>query len=161
MDTNTNTDIAETRASASAADSAARPTPRTVAFVASYYPPHMGGVENCVARIAQALAAEPDFTPVVITTRQSGLRTSDGVEDGVRVIRLGVWTRLSNSPISPLWPFQVRRWLRRTGAELVNAHAPVPGLADVAILVSGKRRTVFTYHAGTMRKDGEIGRAHV
>jgi glycosyltransferase involved in cell wall biosynthesis len=46
----------------------------------------------------------------------------------------------------------VRRWLRRTGAEIVNAHAPVPGLGDVAILAAGSRRTVLTYHAGTMRK---------
>jgi glycosyltransferase involved in cell wall biosynthesis len=129
---------------------------RTVAFVSAYYPPKIGGVENYVACVARAMAGQEDLAPVVITTRPSGLRTTVGVEDGVRVIRLGAWLRLSNSPISPLWPFQVRWWLRRTGAQVVNAHAPVPGLADVAIAVSGKRRTVLTYHAGTMHK-GEPG----
>jgi glycosyltransferase involved in cell wall biosynthesis len=34
----------------------------------------------------------------------------------------------------------------------VNAHAPVPGLGDVAVLVSGERPVAFTYHAGTMHK---------
>ena len=125
---------------------------RTVAFVTAYYPPHMGGVENYVARVAGALAQVDDLEPVVITTRDSGWRTTVDVEGGVKVVRLRAWLKVSNSPISPLWPVQVRRWLRKTGAQVVNAHAPVPGLADVAVAVSGRRRTVLTYHAGTMRK---------
>lgn len=125
---------------------------RTVAFVTAYYPPHMGGVENYVARVAGALAQVEDLEPVVITTRDSGWRTTVDVEGGVKVVRLRAWLKVSNSPISPLWPVQVRRWLRKTGAQVVNAHAPVPGLADVAVAVSGRRRTVLTYHAGTMRK---------
>ena len=125
---------------------------RTVAFVTAYYPPHMGGVENYVARVAGALAQAEDLEPVVITTRDSGWRTTVDVEGGVKVVRLRAWLKVSNSPISPLWPVQVRRWLRKTGATVVNAHAPVPGLADIAVAVSGRRRTVLTYHAGTMRK---------
>ena len=125
---------------------------RTVVFVTAYYPPHMGGVENYVARVAGALAKVEDLEPVVITTRDSGWRTTIDVEGGVKVVRLRAWLKVSNSPISPLWPVQVRRWLRKTGAQVVNAHAPVPGLADVAVAVSGRRRTVLTYHAGTMRK---------
>lgn len=131
---------------------------RTVAFVSAYYPPKIGGVENYVARVARAVAEEPDLEPVVITS-QPGWRTSVGTEDGVRVIRLGAWLRLSNSPISPLWPFQIRRWLRKTGAQIVNAHAPVPGMADTALSVAGKRRTVLTYHAGTMHKGDGSKRA--
>lgn len=117
-----------------------------------YYPPKIGGVERYVARIAEALADDPRFEPVVITTRQHGKRTQVSSQDGVLIIRLGVWLRISNTPLSPLWPFQVRRWLRRTGAAVVNAHAPVPGLGDVAVLVSGKLPVAFTYHAGTMNK---------
>jgi glycosyltransferase involved in cell wall biosynthesis len=128
----------------------------TVALVTPYYPPKIGGVERYVAQLARGLAADGEFEPVVITTRPSGRRTLTAVEDGVFVIRLGVWLRISNTPLSPLWPFQVRRWLRRTGASIVNAHAPVPGLADIAILSSGRRRVVFTYHGGTMHK-GEPG----
>lgn len=126
---------------------------KTVAFVCAYYPPHVGGVENYVARLAHAVAEQEDLAAVVITTRAGGLRTTVDTEDGVLVVRLGAWLRLSNSPISPLWPMQVRRWLRRTGAQVVNAHAPVPGLADVGIFAAGRgRRKVLTYHAGTMHK---------
>jgi glycosyltransferase involved in cell wall biosynthesis len=125
---------------------------KTVAIVAPHYPPMIGGVEQYAARIADALAAEAGFTPVVLTSGAAGFRTRETVQDGVRVVRLGTWLRLSNSPLSPLWPFQVRSWLRKVGADLVHAHAPVPGLGDIAIAVSGKRPTVFTYHSGSMRK---------
>lgn len=128
---------------------------RTVAFVTAYYPPKVGGVENYVARLAAAVAAQEDMDAVVLTTRASGLRTVAREQDGVFVVRLGAWLRVSNTPLSPLWPLQVRRWLRRTGARIVNAHAPVPGLADVAMAVAGpRRRRVLTYHAGTMLKQG-------
>jgi glycosyltransferase involved in cell wall biosynthesis len=126
---------------------------RTVAVVAPYYPPKIGGVEHYAARVARAVAADPGLRAVVITTGSSRWRTQVAVEDGVQVIRLGVWLKLSNTPLSPLWPVQLRRWLRRTGAHVVNAHAPVPGLPDLAIALAGRRRsTVLTYHAGSMHK---------
>lgn len=126
---------------------------RTVAVVAPYYPPKIGGVEQYAARIAAAVAEAPDLRPVVITTRlDRGLRTTVSNEDGVPVVRLGVWLKLSNTPLSPLWPLQLRRWLRRTRAEVVNVHAPVPGLGDLAVAVAGRRPTVLTYHAGSMHK---------
>jgi glycosyltransferase involved in cell wall biosynthesis len=129
---------------------------RTVAVVAPYYPPRIGGVERYVARIVSMLALEEDLKPVVLTTGENRFRTRVTVQDGVQVVRLGVWFRVSNTPLSPLWPFQVRRWLRRLGADVVNAHAPVPGLGDIAIAVAGKRPTVVSYHSGSMHK-GEAG----
>ncbi|MEU5523766.1 glycosyltransferase [Streptomyces sp. NPDC047860] len=130
---------------------------RTIAIVTPYYPPKIGGVEQYTARLAAAVAADPGLRAVVIATRlDGGLRTRVTTEDGVRVVRLGAWLKLSNTPLSPLWPLQLRRWLRRTGADVINAHAPVPGLGDLAIAVAGRRPTVLTYHAGSMRK-GEPG----
>ncbi|MFE5937439.1 glycosyltransferase family 4 protein [Streptomyces sp. NPDC056470] len=137
-----------------AASGAHAGTPRsisTVAVVAPYYPPHVGGLENYAERVAQAVAEDPAMRAVVITSR-TGWRTSVETDCGVPVVRLGAWARLSNTPFSPLWPLQVRRWLRRLGVDVINAHAPVPGLADVAVAVSGTHPTVVTYHAGSMLK---------
>ncbi|MFF5964049.1 glycosyltransferase family 4 protein [Streptomyces collinus] len=129
----------------------------TIAIVTPYYPPKIGGVEQYAARIAAAVAAAADLRAVVLTTRlDGGRRTTVSIEDGVPVVRLGVWLKLSNTPLSPLWPFQLRHWLRRTGADIVNAHAPVPGLGDLAVAVAGRRPSVLTYHAGSMHK-GESG----
>ncbi|MEU6950862.1 glycosyltransferase, partial [Streptomyces sp. NPDC046316] len=126
---------------------------RTVAVVAPYYAPHIGGVEHYAHRVAQAVASDPGMRAAVITASTTGWRTSVGVEDGVPVIRLGTWTsRYVNTPVSPLWPFQLRRWLRRLRVDVVHAHAPVPGLGELAVAVAGKRPAVMTYHAGTMVK---------
>ncbi|MFG3200086.1 glycosyltransferase family 4 protein [Streptomyces sp. NPDC048208] len=126
---------------------------RTVAVVTPYYPPKIGGVEQYTARLAAAVAADAGLRAVVITTRlDGGPRTRVTTEDGVLVVRLGAWLKLSNTPLSPLWPLQLRRWLARTDADVVNAHAPVPGLGDLAIAVAGRRPTVLTYHAGSMHK---------
>lgn len=126
---------------------------RTVAVVTPYYPPKIGGVEQYTARLATAVAADAGMRAVVITTRlDGGLRTRVCTEDGVLVVRLGAWLKLSNTPLSPLWPLQLRRWFARTGTDVVNAHAPVPGLGDLAIAMAGRRPTVLTYHAGSMHK---------
>lgn len=37
---------------------------------------------------------------------------------------------------------------------MVHAHAPVPGLGDIAVAVAGRRPAVLTYHAGSMLKGG-------
>jgi glycosyltransferase involved in cell wall biosynthesis len=129
-----------------------RTAPTTVAIVASYYPPKIGGVENYARQVAQAVAAAPGFRGVVLTTNPAGRRTVVERDGEVPVVRLGAWFRLSNTPVSPLWPVQLRRWLRRLRVDVINAHAPVPGLPDLALCVAGRRPTVFTYHAGTMHK---------
>ncbi|WP_330455747.1 glycosyltransferase family 4 protein [Streptomyces sp. NBC_00820] len=125
---------------------------RTVAVVAPYYPPKVGGVEHYAAQVAGAADADDALRAVVLTTNPAGRRTRVTVEDGVPVVRLGTWARLSNTPLSPLWPVQLRRRLGRMRVDVVNCHAPVPGLADIAVAVSGGRPAVVTYHAGSMLK---------
>jgi glycosyltransferase involved in cell wall biosynthesis len=125
---------------------------RTVAVVAPYYPPKVGGVENYAERIAAAVDRAPGLRAVVVTTNTGGRRGRLDVTGGVPVVRLGTWLRLSNTPLSPLWPMQLRRWLRRLDADVINVHQPVPGLGDLAVAVRGQRPVVLTYHAGSMRK---------
>ncbi|MEU3840875.1 glycosyltransferase family 4 protein [Streptomyces sp. NPDC028635] len=126
-----------------------RRTP-TVAVVAPNYFPKIGGVENYARRVAHAVAADPAMRAVVITAQPTRRRTSVGTDGDVPVVRLGTWARHLNTPVNPLWLWQLGHWLRRLDVDLVDAHAPVPGLGDLAIAVSGHRPTVFTYHAGTM-----------
>ena len=135
------------------ASTGAGPRRTRVAVVTPYYPPALGGVERYAARTVRALTESSRHDPVVITTRR-GLRTTVDTVRGVPVVRLGTWAVLSNSPVSPLWGWQVPRWLRRLDVDVVNAHAPVPFLADVTTFVAGKRPVVLTYHAGTLVKGG-------
>jgi glycosyltransferase involved in cell wall biosynthesis len=123
----------------------------TVAIVTPRYPPDVGGVERYSSQVAEGLLESDSLRPLVISTRP-GLRTTYEHRNGVPVIRLGSWFKLSNTPFSPLWPFQIRRILRSRRVAVVNAHSPVPGLADSASAVAGVAPIVITYHAGSMRK---------
>ena len=83
-----------------------------VALVTPYYPPSVGGLERYTHREALALRDDPGFEVVVITTGTSR-RTSVSHEDGITVVRLAPWLKVSNSPVNGWWPVQLRRLLAR------------------------------------------------
>ena len=121
-----------------------------VAVVAPRYT-EVGGMQNYVRSVVSMLRDHPDFEVVVVTTRP-GLRRTVETYDGVQVVRLGTWFTLSNTPVNPLWWWHLRRLFRRAGVQLINAHSPVPFLADLAVLAAGGRPVVLTYHAGSLVK---------
>ena len=125
--------------------------PIRVALVTPYYPPSVGGLERYTHQEALALRDDPRFEVVVVTT-STGRRTSVTVEDGVTVVRLAPWVKVSNSPVSGWWPVQLRRLFARHRIDVVHLHAPTPGLADLAAYSSGRRPVVLTYHSGSMVK---------
>lgn len=122
-----------------------------IAVVSPQYPPQVGGVENYVANLVQVLVASGRYEPVVVATSESR-RTTREVRDGVLVVRLGTWARVSNTPVNPLWPVQLRSLFRRLGVSAVWAHSPLPLLADCAAIAAAGRPLAVTYHAGTLVK---------
>lgn len=128
------------------------PRRSTVAVVVPYFAPKVGGVESYAERLARAVQAAPDLDVLVVTTA-AGRRTVRDDVRGLPVVRLAPWLTVSNTPVSPLWPLQLRRLLDRHGVDLVSVHSPVPYLADVTCAVAGRRRpVVLTYHAGSLAK---------
>ncbi|WP_409180602.1 glycosyltransferase family 4 protein [Amycolatopsis sp. VS8301801F10] len=122
---------------------------RTVVFATPYFPPDVGGVQTYVHSLAAALREVPGWRPVVITTGPSA-RSGDPFP----VYLLPALAKLSNTPLDPRWPRQIRRILRAERADYLNVHTPVPGLADAAALVAGDIPVVVTYHAAALAKDG-------
>ncbi|MCW2762623.1 MAG: glycosyltransferase family 1 protein [Marmoricola sp.] len=121
-----------------------------VALVTPRFPPDVGGLENYVGWVAETLQASQSYEVTVITTGLSrGVRRETW--QGIPVVRLGTWLTLSNTPVNPLWWVQVRRLLAELDVDVVNAHAPVPGLADVAAFTSPVP-VVMTYHSGSLAK---------
>jgi rhamnosyl/mannosyltransferase len=100
-----------------------------------------------------ALVATERWEVTVVTTRGRGVRTVRRHEDGLDIFRLGWWARFSYTPVSPLWPWQMRRIIRQVDPDIVNAHTPVPLLSDIAAWASGPRPFLLTYHAATLQKD--------
>ena len=125
---------------------------RTVAVVTPYYPPQIGGVEQYAQRVARAVREEPDLDVIVVASNPGGPRTVGEIVDGIPVIRLGTWFKLSNTPISPMWPLQLHRIFKRERVGVINAHSPVPYLSDVAIAAARGIPVAMTYHSGPLAK---------
>lgn len=125
--------------------------PLKVGLVTPRFPPDVGGLESYVGWLASALRDAADFDVVVVSTHP-GKGTQRETWNGVDVIRLGSAITVSNTPVHPAWPVRLRRVLREERVDVVNAHAPVPGLADVVSYFSGGAPVVLTYHAGSLVK---------
>ena len=124
-----------------------------VAVVTPRFPPDPGGVEQYAAWVTRTLRDAGHEVTVVTTGRAR--RTEHTSYDCVPVVRLGTWVTLSNTPLNPLWAWQLRRLLRRLRVDVVDAHAPVPGLADLAAYTS-PAPVVLTYHSGSLAKGSAV-----
>jgi glycosyltransferase involved in cell wall biosynthesis len=121
-----------------------------VALVTPRFPPDVGGLETYVGWVAETLRDDPSCEVTVIATGTSP-RTRRETFRGIPVIRLGSWGTMSNTPVNPLWGVQLRRLLNHLDVDVVNAHAPVPFLADLAAFTS-RVPVVLTYHSGSLVK---------
>jgi glycosyltransferase involved in cell wall biosynthesis/peptidoglycan/xylan/chitin deacetylase (PgdA/CDA1 family) len=128
--------------------------PKRILITATYFPPHLGGVEFYTYYLAKRLQELHGWQVSIATSGNKGWRMVKTAYEGITVYRLPYWLKLSNSPISPFWPSMLRRIIAEEDIYIINAHAPVPGLADMAALVAFHAHIPFavTYHMVSMTK---------
>ena len=125
--------------------------PPTLLVTTPYFPPEGGGLEVYALNVNRELAAAHGWRVVIVTSGAHGTRPSHTHRDGLTVYRLPAQVRLSNTRFSAAWRRQLAHIVRRERPVLINAHAPVPGLADLVAALSAVP-LVVTWHAGSMRK---------
>lgn len=125
---------------------------KTILIVTPYFPPHTGGLEHYVLNIAKGLIDTYGFHVVVATSTIDSRSMTIDKYHNITVYRLPAVFRFSNTPINPFWYFSLKKIIASEKPDLINAHAPVPFIADIAANVAGKIPLVLTYHAGTMKK---------
>jgi glycosyltransferase involved in cell wall biosynthesis len=137
------------------AATADRVAPRDgILFVTPYFRPHLGGVELYVEQLAEALHARHGVRPVVATTSPQGPSSGAAPRDFPFVVRhLRAPARLFNTPLGLGWVRALRRIIHEERISLVNAHAPVPVLADLAARASAGLPFVLTYHTGPIDRE--------
>lgn len=121
-------------------------------FVCPYFPPHIGGSENYVYKIASGLSKIYGWEMVIVTTNQNKKRIQKEQKNGIKIYRLPVLFTLSNTPINPFWYIQIKKIIQKEKPALINAHMPVPFMADVTALACNNVPFVLTYHSGSMIK---------
>ena len=129
---------------------------KKVMFVCPYFFPHTGGSEQNVYKIALGLKQKYGWDISVVTTNQDKKRLQKESLNGINIYRLPVLFTFSNTPVNPFWYFQIKKIIKEEQPILINAHTPVPFIADIAALVSHKITYVLTYHGGSMLKKNSI-----
>ena len=124
----------------------------TALLVTPYLTPHLGGVERYVDSVARHLARS-DWRVIVATTTDDPGSSPDWKSMGIEVRALRTVGRCSNTPVGLRWRSELRSILATENIDVINAHAPVPGLADVAARAAGTTPLVLTYHSGHMSKN--------
>ncbi len=116
-----------------------------IAMVTPYFYPRIGGLENYALGMGRALVADEECVVEVVTSGDRSQSAVDEVGD-IKVNRLRGSFVVSNTPIGARWLLDVRSTIGRIGPDIINVHLPVPGIADIAVFLSGDIPCVLTYH---------------
>lgn len=115
-----------------------------VIIVTPYFYPRVGGVEVYTRNIARQLKAL-GWKVVIVTTGKSSSMHAENFE-GMKVYRLSAALTFSNTPVGFGWRGELKRIFKAEQPDVINAHTPVPYLADMAQRASGSIPFVLTYH---------------
>lgn len=128
------------------------PQPIRITVVASYFYPKIGGLENYAYNLARTLHMSGDYQLSIVTSNHESDEYREETIDGMKVYRLPIWFKISNTPINLAWYWTVKRIFALEQPDIVHVHAPVPYLPDLAVLAAKHRPVVLTYHSGSMLK---------
>jgi glycosyltransferase involved in cell wall biosynthesis len=117
-----------------------------IMIITPYFYPAVGGLENYALHIAAGLQREHGHDIVIVTSAAPGQATTAKHVQGLRVIRLPRMFKLSNTPINPLWRWQLRKIIDNENPDIINAHTPVPYMADMAARAAKRHFFILTYH---------------
>ena len=127
-----------------------------ILLVLTYYHPHVSGLTIYVKRLAAALARR-GHTVTVLTSRYDASLPAEEVIDGVRVVRVPVWFRVSKGVIMPSFPFRTWKFIRQH--DVVSVHLPQFEASLLGLLgrLAGKP-VILTYHCDLQLPTGWFNR---
>ena len=124
-------------------------TAKKVLHVGKYFPPDVGGMETYLHGLVRALATLNVTPSVLVHQSQISLHSSEesvstsGI--ALRVVRAATWCRLLFTPISPTFPWLLRRLIKLEQPEILHLHLPNPS-AFWALALPSARRLPWVIH---------------
>ncbi len=135
------------------------PHPETrvkILAILSYYAPHWTGLTRHAQILAEELVARGHEVTVLCVRHEPSLAVEETL-NGVRVVRVRPWARLSRGFIAPAFPASAAKWI--TWADVVQIHTPLPEAALVALLCRVIRRPLMmTHHGDVVMPHGAFNR---
>jgi len=127
-----------------------------ILMVSPYFYPKIGGMENYAYNISRGLREKYGWDVVVVTSNHEKKKYKTEIINGLKIYRLPTWFKISNTPINPLWLFNIYKIIREEKPDVINVHSPVTYISDVTSLVAGKIPFITTFHSGSMIKEKSI-----
>ncbi|HNR31177.1 MAG TPA: glycosyltransferase [Candidatus Hydrogenedentes bacterium] len=110
-----------------------------------FYPPIAGGMERHIGLMCRFQRQWAEVEALVCSRTP---RTRVVERDGTRVTEAGEWGRFQSAPISPTFPWH----LRRMRADVVVIHVPNPTAELSWLLARPRGRLVVRYHSDVVRQ---------
>jgi peptidoglycan-N-acetylglucosamine deacetylase len=126
-----------------------------VLITAPYFKPRSGGLEEYVYQIAKGLQVSKGWDVAVVTSGDKEEVRTDGYEN-IRTYHLPYHLKLSNTPFGFGWYRKLKRIIAIEQPDVIDAHAPVPGMLDITAHAAKKTPLVVTYHTGSMLKGRDV-----
>ena len=123
-----------------------------IMIVTPYFYPKIGGMENYAYNISKGIKEKYGWEVVVVTSNHEERKYKEEQMDGMKIYRLPRWFKVSNTPINPLWYFQIKRIIKNEKPDIINSHTPVPFISDITARVCGDIPFILTYQAASLYK---------
>src|SRR4051812_27615217 len=91
-----------------------------ILHIGKFYPPVAGGMERFLKDLVDAQRAAGHEVYVLVHERVAG----EGRDDPPWLLRCPVWMQLMFTPISPAFPFWLRRVVATHQPEVIHFHVP-------------------------------------
>lgn len=125
-----------------------------ILHIGKYYPPAHGGMERFVSDLVDAQRRRGDEVAVLVHAAPG----VDGGTDPAWVWRCPVWFRLVFAPISPGFPFWLRRAIRIHKPEILHVHMPNLSAFWALIIPSASRLPwVVHWHSDVVPSKHKLG----
>jgi glycosyltransferase involved in cell wall biosynthesis len=95
-----------------------------VLHVGKFFPPHPGGIESVSADLCAGLAAHGIETTMLAHADSGTTRTHRAKIDGVDVTQTACLGRAMYAPVSPTFPWHLKRLIAERRPELLHLHVP-------------------------------------
>lgn len=116
-----------------------------ILHIGKYYAPERGGIERSMQDLAESSVARGNHVAALVHQRPGTWRHATGTRAGVEVHRVGCYGALLYTPLSPGFPFQLRRVLAAFKPDLLHLHLPNPS-SFAALLLAQARRLPWVVH---------------
>lgn len=118
---------------------------RIIHVYKDFDPPVHGGMERHIALMCRF---QRQWAEVEALVCARGVFTRVTERDGTRVTEAGEWGRFQSAPISPLFPW----YMRRARADVLVVHVPNPTAEIGYLLARPPGRLVVRYHSDVVRQ---------